>query len=134
LPYIFYQLNIIKTATRREVKSKYFYTAVTPYIVQINGTTLYTRSLPHIINYEIKSTFKIWKTNRKLYLDYFEKYSLEQLNETPNEFSNNLIWNIGHIIVAQQVLIYDSSDLEGCISEELLNLYRPGTKPVKQTS
>ena len=108
-----------------------FYTAVTPYIVQITGTTLYTRSLPHIINNKMKSTFKIWRTNRNLYLDYFEKYSLEQLNETPNGFSNNLIWNIGHIIVAQQVLIYDSSDLEGYISEELLNLYRPGTKPVK---
>ncbi|MCC9135871.1 DinB family protein [Pontibacter silvestris] len=41
---------------------------------------------------------------------------------------------MGHIIVAQQVLIYISSDLEGYISEELLNLYRPGTKPAKQAS
>ncbi len=39
----------------------------------------------------MKSTFKIWKTNRNLYLKYFDKYNLEQLNKIPNGFSNNLI-------------------------------------------
>ena len=44
-------------------------------------------------------TFKIWKTSRNLVIEYFDKYSLEQLNRIPDGFSNNLIWNIGHIIV-----------------------------------
>ncbi len=82
----------------------------------------------------MKSTFKIWKTNRNLYLEYFDKYTLEQLNEIPNGFSNNLIWNIGHVIVAHQVLIYKSSNLQGYISEQLLKLYKPGTKPTGETS
>ncbi len=82
----------------------------------------------------MKSTVKIWKTNRKLYLEYFDKYSPEQLNKIPERFNNNLIWNIGHIIVAQQVLIYKSSGLKEYISEEFTNLYKPGTKPAKEAS
>jgi hypothetical protein len=82
----------------------------------------------------METTFKIWKKNRNLYLEFLEKYSLEQLNKIPVGFSNNLIWNIGHIIVAQQVLIFKSSDLQGYISQELFELYKPGTKPTEITS
>lgn len=82
----------------------------------------------------MKTTFKIWKKNRDIYLDFFENYTLEQLNKTPDGFSNNLIWNIGHIIICQQVLIYKSSDLKGYISEELIELYKPGTKSTEKTS
>ncbi len=82
----------------------------------------------------MKSIFKTWKTSRNLYLEYFDKYTLEQLNKIPDGFSNNLIWNIGHIIVAQQALIYKSSNLEGYLSGELYGLYNPGTKPTECTS
>jgi formate dehydrogenase maturation protein FdhE len=82
----------------------------------------------------MKTTFEIWKRNRNLYLDFFESYSLDQLNEIPNDFVNNLIWNIGHIIVAQQVLIYKSSNLRGYLSDELIELYKPGTKPTRKIS
>lgn len=82
----------------------------------------------------MESTFKTWKTNRNVYLEYFDKYTVEQLNKIPDGFSNNLIWNIGHIIVAQQALIYKSSDLQGYISKELFELYKPGIKPTEQTS
>ena len=82
----------------------------------------------------MESVFKTWKTSRELYLDFFEKYTLEQLNKIPTGFSNNLIWNIGHIIVAQQALIYKGSNLEGYISIELFNLYKPGTKPTEKTT
>jgi hypothetical protein len=82
----------------------------------------------------MESTFKIWKTNRNQYLDYFDKYNLKQLNSTPAGFSNNLIWNIGHVLVVQQALIYKSSDLQGYLSGEFFELYKPGTKPTGQTS
>lgn len=82
----------------------------------------------------MESAFKIWETSRNIYLDYFDKYSLEQLNKVPAGFSNNLVWNIGHIIVAQQALVYRSSGLPGYISDELLTLYKPGTKPTGTTS
>lgn len=68
----------------------------------------------------MNSTFKIWKTSRNLYLDFFEKYTLDQLNKIPEGFNNNLIWNIGHEIVAQQALIYKSSGLEGYIFRRII--------------
>lgn len=82
----------------------------------------------------MKSTLKTWETSRKLYLDYFEKYSPDQLNKIPVGFSNNLIWNIGHIVVAQQGLIYKGSGLKGYVSEKLFDLYKPGTKPIRQAT
>ena len=82
----------------------------------------------------MESIFKAWKTSRNLYLEYFEKHTLNQLNKIPNGFNNNLIWNIGHIIVAQQGLIYKGSNLKGYVSDELFELYKPGTKPTGQTT
>jgi len=92
--------------------------------------------MPHITTnkIEMESIFKAWRTSRNLYLEYFEKYAIDQLNEIPEGFSNNLIWNIGHIIVAQQALIYKGSNLNGHISDELFELYQPGTKPTGLTS
>lgn len=46
--------------------------------------------------------FDISIKNRKLLESILENYSLKQLNMIPKGFSNNLIWNIGHIIVTQQ--------------------------------
>ncbi len=82
----------------------------------------------------MNALFKAWTTSRKLYLSFFENYSLDQLNQIPEGFNNNLIWNIGHIIVAQQSLIYMGSNLPMHISGDLLNLYKPGTKPLRPTS
>jgi hypothetical protein len=82
----------------------------------------------------MESTLKIWKTSRSLYLEYFDRYTLYQLNKIPDGFNNNLIWNIGHIIVAQQALIYRTSNVAWHISPELFDLYKPGTKPISQTS
>ncbi|WP_245906956.1 DinB family protein [Reichenbachiella versicolor] len=83
---------------------------------------------------EIEFLFKAWKTSRNLYLEYFDKFTLEQLNKIPQGFNNNLIWNIGHVIVAQQALIYKGTSLSGHIPDELFDMYKPGTKPTKVVS
>lgn len=80
------------------------------------------------------TAFKIWTTNRNIHLSFLEKYSLEQLNAIPQGFSNNLIWNIGHIIVAQQKLVYKASNLPMYISDELFERYKTGTKPTGKTT
>lgn len=77
----------------------------------------------------MKTTFRIWETSRNLYLKYLETYSLEQLNKIPDGFSNNLIWNIAHIIVSQQKLVYTLSGLPMHISQEMLEKYQNGSKP-----
>ena len=80
------------------------------------------------------TTLKIWTTNRNIHSGFFDNYTLEQLNKIPNGFSNNLIWNIGHIIVTQQRLIYKMSDLPMHISDGLLETYKTGTKPTEKTT
>lgn len=82
----------------------------------------------------MKTEFNLWEINRALLLEYFEHYSLDQLNKIPKGFNNNLIWNIGHVIVVQQALLYNSSNLSGYISDSLVNSYKPGTFPTGKTN
>jgi len=37
----------------------------------------------------MESTFKIWAKSRTLYLDFLEKYTIEQLNTIPKKLSKN---------------------------------------------
>lgn len=78
--------------------------------------------------------FNILNTNRQIYLKMLEKYSLDQLNTIPDGFSNNIIWNIGHIVVIQQVLIYSLSGLPMYISKDLYNTYKKGSFPTGTTT
>ena len=82
----------------------------------------------------MESTFKIWETNRHIYLSFLENYSLEQLNKIPEGFSNNLIWNIGHIIAVQQGLVYRLSGLPMDISEKMKTTYQKGSYPTGTTT
>jgi hypothetical protein len=43
----------------------------------------------------------------------------DQLNTIPEGYSNNLIWNIAHIVV-QQMLVYKLSGLPMMISDEMV--------------
>ncbi|MEP0711071.1 MAG: DinB family protein, partial [Algoriphagus sp.] len=80
------------------------------------------------------TNFHIWKTNRTIYSKFLHHNSLAQLNKIPEGFNNNLIWNIGHVIVVQQRLVYALSGLPMAISDELFAAYKPGTKPEEQVS
>lgn len=82
----------------------------------------------------MKATFKILDSNRNIYLKFLEGYSLEQLNKIPHGFSNNLIWNAGHIVVSQQALVYRLSGLATPISIEMNDKYKNGSHPEGKTS
>ena len=77
----------------------------------------------------METAFKITETSRKVLLGLLENNSLEKLNTIPEGFSNNLIWNIGHIIVVQQLLVYKLSGLPTMISDEMIEKYKKGSKP-----
>jgi hypothetical protein len=83
---------------------------------------------------KMEATFKIWETSRALYLKLINNYSLEQLNKIPDGFSNNLIWNLGHVIVAQQGLVYSLSSLPSNVSKEMTDTYKNGSKPTGKTT
>jgi hypothetical protein len=82
----------------------------------------------------MEATFRIWETSRGLYQSFLDNYSLEQLNTIPEGMSNNLIWNMGHIIVSQQKLVYALSGLPMHISDSLFEKYQNGSRPNGKTS
>jgi hypothetical protein len=77
----------------------------------------------------MEATFKTWKTIRKLYLELLENFDLDQLNKVPEGFNNNIVWNVGHIILAQQGLVYKGAGLELQVLSEIGGKYGIGTKP-----
>ncbi|MFI0429849.1 DinB family protein [Mariniflexile sp. HMF6888] len=74
-------------------------------------------------------TLDVLPNTRKAFNRIIENTSLEDLNRIPKGFNNNVIWNIGHIVVTQQLLAYKLSGLPIMISEELVGKYRKDTKP-----
>lgn len=77
----------------------------------------------------MNSVFEVQKTIREILLKVLDNHSLEQLNKIPSGFSNNLIWNVGHCISSQQVLVYKLSGLSTMVSEEFIAKYKKGTRP-----
>jgi len=72
--------------------------------------------------------FDITLKNRKLLESILGNHTLEQLNKVPEGFNNNIIWNVAHTIVTQQLLVYKLSGLPSVLSEEMIETYRKGTK------
>jgi hypothetical protein len=72
--------------------------------------------------------FDIAIKNRKLLKTFIENHTLEELNKVPEGFNNNIIWNIAHTIVTQQLLVYKLSGLPMLLSEDMVEAYRKGTK------
>ena len=77
---------------------------------------------------QVQHPLAITRTNRKLLLTLLESYTAEQLNKVPEGFKNNMIWNVAHVIVVQQVLVYHFSGRQLLISDEMVARYRKGTK------
>lgn len=73
-------------------------------------------------------TFDICLKNRNILDGFLNQFSLDKLNKIPDGFSNNLIWNITHVIVTQQLLVYGNSQLPMLVSDEMVAKYRKGTK------
>lgn len=74
-------------------------------------------------------TLEVLPNTRKAFIKIIENTSLEDLNKIPNGFNNNIIWNIGHILVTQQLLAYKLSGLPMMVSDELVGKYRKDSKP-----
>ncbi len=72
--------------------------------------------------------FDILATTRKNILATLEDLTLEQLNHIPEGFGNNIIWNVGHIIITQQILHYQLSGLPCHSPAAWLAAYRKGSQ------
>ncbi|MFI5158724.1 MAG: DinB family protein, partial [Sphingobacteriales bacterium] len=77
----------------------------------------------------MKREIEIIKQLRQRILDEISHLSVEQLNKIPAGFNNNIIWNLGHMIAAQQGICYKRAGLDVRVDEAFINAYKPETKP-----
>jgi len=74
-------------------------------------------------------TFQVLNNTRAILAKIIDDNSLKDLNKIPKGFNNNIIWNIAHIVVSEQLLAYKLSGLPSVLSDEMINKYRKDTKP-----
>lgn len=78
--------------------------------------------------------FEILKLSRQYIFKNIETFSVEQLNKIPDGFNNNIVWNIAHLVVTQQLICYKLSGLECDVSEEMIEKFQNGTAPILAVS
>ena len=78
----------------------------------------------------MEKVFQFIIDGRKAFIRLIDELSLEQLNEIPTGFNNNIIWNFGHIVVSTQTLSYTRTGIrEGVSWVKYVEAYAKGTKP-----
>ena len=80
----------------------------------------------------MKIQFDILTKTRAIVLHYIKGLSLDQLHVIPEGFTNNIAWNIAHIVVTQQLLHYGLSEKDCLVSDELIAAFKKGTNPTRQ--
>jgi hypothetical protein len=68
---------------------------------------------------------------RTALLEGIKDLDTDQLNKIPDGFGNNIIWNLAHLVAAQQGICYKRAGLEAPLGDDFFNTYKPGTKPEK---
>jgi len=69
------------------------------------------------------------RATRQNILKILNQFTLEEMNEIPKGYNNNLIWNAGHVVVTQQLLCYRLAGVAVNVSEEMIAKYKKGSKP-----
>jgi len=69
------------------------------------------------------------KNLRSHIISITEQLTDEQLNAIPAPFTNNIIWNIAHLLASQQRICYLRSGNPFFIDEFIINKYKIETKP-----
>ena len=66
------------------------------------------------------------RSTRHFVLNLMENYTYEQLTTIPDGFSNSMLWNFGHIVVVQQLLIYGLSGNDLHLDKSIVHLFKKG--------
>ena len=83
---------------------------------------------------QLSFAFDILEQNRSNIYGILQRLSPEQLNRIPEGFNNNLIWNAGHLVVTQQLLVHSLSGSEVLVSADWIQRFRKGSRPDRQVS
>ena len=77
----------------------------------------------------MKNELGITLQNRKNLLAILENTPKYDLLKIPEGFNNNIWWNIAHVVVTQQILVYKFSGVPMKVSDELVSKFMKGTTP-----
>ncbi len=64
------------------------------------------------------------KKGRNYLFDAIQNISVAQLNEIPVSFNNNIIWNLAHMMAAQQGVCYLRAGAQLVVEEKYFNDYK----------
>lgn len=73
--------------------------------------------------------FDITRNNRKAVLAMIKELSADQLNFIPPGFNNNILWNAGHMVSIQQLIVYGLSKVPYTAEEAIVMGFKNKTKP-----
>lgn len=72
----------------------------------------------------------VFQKTRKTVVDAVANLTEAQLLAMPEGFDNNILWNVGHMIVVRQALVYGRSGLDPLIDLEAMQAdFWPNTSP-----
>lgn len=77
----------------------------------------------------MEQLFHLTLQNRKNFLGILENTPKDILLEVPKGFRNNIWWNIAHVVVTQQLLVYNLSNVPMLVPQILIDKFRKGTVP-----
>jgi uncharacterized damage-inducible protein DinB len=78
--------------------------------------------------------FEVMRQTRKNTLSFLENLDEDKINKIPDGFGNNIAWNLGHILITQQLLFYTNSGNMVSVPQEWIEKYRKGSKPSARIS
>ena len=82
----------------------------------------------------MEDIFDCLAKGRVFMLKLIDGLSMDQLNKIPDGAKNNIIWNVAHVLVTQQLLCYKFSGLPCNVPDKMIELYRKGSFPEKNVS
>lgn len=78
----------------------------------------------------MENIFKFIIESRQAFIRLVDSLSEEELNQIPEGFNNNIIWNFGHIVVSTQILCYVRTGVwEDASRIKYLDAYKKDSKP-----
>lgn len=78
--------------------------------------------------------FYTTRQNHKIFYSFLKGFSPKQLGQIPEGFRNSMFWNIAHVVVTQQKLVYGLSGKPLPLGDYWVEAYQKGTAPAKQPS
>jgi hypothetical protein len=77
----------------------------------------------------MQAQFKLLNNTRGHFIKLAQGLTIAQLNQIPNGCTNNIAWNLGHILASQSGLCYRLAGVPTLTDKDTWSTFKIGTKP-----